>query len=207
MSEILSTLTRDDLFIGATTAWSPKQVFPVSAEMKSHAMDTSDFHLSSFWSMPGANQLKGSAGAMLISQTLAGEEYQDRFNNRALRLRNVVDELSSRDSIFSRSTLLELDAQATAVSRTVAAYQAKQASKLTDFVAENEFYLVGVNREARKTTAQMAFAGRLVAFNAVELGPITELKPVVEGWEGQRGYMPMQGNGSLEVSFSPFIKQ
>ena len=57
------------------------------------------------------------------------------------------------------------------------------------------------------TTAQMAFAGRLVAFNAVELGPITELKPVVEGWEGQRGYMPMQGNGSLEVSFSPFIKQ
>lgn len=205
MGEILSTLKAEDLYIGFTEVWDSETQAPPVVAMK-HLGDTPAFRLQSYLSLPWDVRNQSPVGLTLIRESLSEDSYQNRYNKPSLELHKAIARLDGPDGITPRKVLMELNVCADAVAREVAKKQAEAAEKLTEFVAERELYLVGINPEAICAPGQIAFAGRLVAFHAVQLGPTTELKPVVEGWEGQRGYMPMSGRGSLAVSNQPYIE-
>lgn len=205
MAETLRTLTRDDLYTGFTEVWKSEELDPSVVTMRQF-QDRPGLRLQKYSSLPYEVRIQNPVGFTLIGAALSEDSYQNRYNKPSLELHNVVARLRGLDGIIPTKVLFELEVCADAVAREVAKKQAEEAEKLTDFVAGKELYLVGTNREAVCAPGQIAFAGRLVAFDALQLGPTTQLKPVVEGWEGQQGYMPMAGRDSLVVSSLPYLE-
>ena len=205
MAETLRTLTRDDLYTGFTEVWKSEELDPSVVTMRQF-QDRPGLRLQKYSSLPYEVRIQNPVGFTLIGAALSEDSYQNSYNKPSLELHNVVARLRGLDGIIPTKVLFELEVCADAVAREVAKKQAKEAEKLTDFVAGKELYLVGTNREAVCAPGQIAFAGRLVAFDALQLGPTTQLKPVVEGWEGQQGYMPMAGRDSLVVSSLPYLE-
>jgi len=205
MAETLRTLTRDDLYTGFTEVWKSEELDPSVVTMRQF-QDRPGLRLQKYSSLPYEVRIQNPVGFTLIGAALSEDSYQNHYNKPSLELHNVVARLRGLDGIIPTKVLFELEVCADAVAREVAKKQAKEAEKLTDFVAGKELYLVGTNREAVCAPGQIAFAGRLVAFDALQLGPTTQLKPVVEGWEGQQGYMPMAGRDSLVVSRLPYLE-
>ena len=205
MAETLRTLTRDDLYTGFTEVWKSEELNPSVVTMRQF-QDRPGLRLQKYSSLPYEVRIQNPVGFTLIGAALSEDSYQNSYNKPSLELHNVVARLRGLDGIIPTKVLFELEVCADAVAREVAKKQAEEAEKLTDFVAGKELYLVGANREAVCAPGQIAFAGRLVAFDALQLGPTTQLKPVVEGWEGQQGYMPMAGRDSLVVSSLPYLE-
>lgn len=205
MTETLGTLTRDDLYTGFTEVWDSETLAPPVVAMRQYG-DSSAFHLHSYSSLSWDVRNQSPVGLTLIRYALADVSYQNRYNKSSLELHSAIARLDGPDGITPRKVLNMLGVCADAVAREVAKKQTEAAEELTDFVARNELYVVGINQEAICAPGQVAFAGRLVAFHAVQLGPTTALKPVVEGWEGQQGYMPMDDRDSLAVSNQPYLK-
>ncbi|MCA9326017.1 hypothetical protein KC976_00235 [Candidatus Saccharibacteria bacterium] len=205
MAETLRTLTRDDLYTGFTEVWKSEELNPSVVTMRQF-QDRPGLRLQKYSSLPYEVRIQNPVGFTLIGAALSEDSYQNSYNKPSLELHNVVARLRGLDGIIPTKVLFELEVCADAVAREVAKKQAEEAEKLTDFVAGKELYLVGTNREAVCAPGQIAFAGRLVAFDALQLGPTTQLKPVVEGWEGQQGYMPMAGRDSLVVSSLPYLE-
>lgn len=205
MAEMLSTLTEDDLYTGFTEVWDSETSAPPVVALRQYA-DSPAFRLQSYSSLPWDIRTQSPVGFTLVKDSLSGKGQHASHNKQSLSLHDLTAQFSVPRSIIPRNVALVLEVCADAVARAVAAKQAELATRLTDFVVGHEQYLVGISREAICSPGQIAFAGKLVAFHAVELGPVTELKPVVEGWEGQQGYMPIGGWAPLAVSSSPYVK-